>query len=110
MVCVSNFYGNVSAVLEDFDLLKYFNRIIESAVVGVRKPDPAIFALGVEALGLPAQNVLVIGDSYKKDILPALSLGCHVAWLKGKGWTADEDAVTHPSAITRLSQVLDLVK
>lgn len=110
MILVSNFYGNVSAVLEDFDLLKYFNRIIESAVVGVRKPDPAIFALGVEALGLPAPNVLVIGDSYKKDILPTLSLGCHVAWLKGKGWTADEDAVTHPSAITRLSQVLDLVK
>lgn len=110
MVLVSNFYGNVRAVLEDFDLLKYFDKIIESAVVGVRKPAPAIFALGVEALGLPAENVLVIGDSYKKDILPALSLGCRVAWLKGKGWTADEDAVTHPSAITRLSQVLDMVE
>ena len=110
MVLVSNFYGNVSAVLEDFDLLKYFNRIIESAVVGVRKPDPAIFALGVEALGLPAQNVLVIGDSYKKDILPALSLGCHVAWLKGKGWTADEDASTPPSPTPPLTHVLHFLK
>lgn len=109
MVLVSNFYGNVTAVLDDFDLLKYFDKIIESAVVGVRKPDPAIFALGVEALGMPADNVLVVGDSYKKDILPALSLGCRVAWLKGKGWTADEDAVTHPSIISSLNDLIDKI-
>ena len=49
MVLVSNFYGNVETVLADFDLRKYFKEIIESAVVGVRKPDPKIFMLGVEA-------------------------------------------------------------
>ncbi len=108
MVLVSNFYGNVESVLEDFDLRRYFLTIIESAVVGVRKPDPQIFRLGVEALGLLPGEVLVIGDSYKKDIVPAESIGCRVAWLKGKGWTADEDAVTHPAAISRLSQVLDV--
>lgn len=109
MVLVSNFYGNVAAVLADFDLLRYFREIIESAVVGVRKPDPAIFAMGLSALKLPAENVLVVGDSYKKDIVPAISLGCRVAWLKGKGWTAEEDAVVHPSAISRLSEVLSMV-
>lgn len=109
MVLVSNFYGNVAAVLADFDLLRYFREIIESAVVGVRKPDPAIFAMGLSALKLPAENVLVVGDSYKKDIVPAISLGCRVAWLKGKGWTAEEDAVVHPSAISSLSEVLSMV-
>ena len=106
LVLVSNFYGNVSAVLSDFDLLRYFPRIIESAVVGVRKPDPAIFRLGVEALGLPAEEVLVVGDSLKKDILPAESIGCQTAWIKGKGWTADEDAQTHPSQIPSLRSLL----
>jgi len=108
MVLVSNFYGNVESVLTDFNLRHFFKEIIESAVVGVRKPDPQIFALGVEALGLAAPEVLVIGDSYKKDIVPAESLGCRVAWLKGKGWTAQEDAVSHPSIITKLSDVLDV--
>ena len=60
LVLVSNFYGNVEAVLADFDLRRYFRAIIESAVVGVRKPDPAIFRLGIDALGLPPQEVLVI--------------------------------------------------
>lgn len=108
MVLVSNFYGNVESVLTDFNLRHFFKEIIESAVVGVRKPDPQIFALGVEALGLAAPEVLVIGDSYKKDIVPAESLGCRVAWLKGKGWTAQEDAVSHPSIITKLSDVLNV--
>lgn len=109
MVLVSNFYGNVEAVLKDFDLRRYFRAIIESAVVGVRKPDPRIFQLGVDALGLPAAEVLVVGDSYKKDIVPAQSIGCRVAWLKGKGWTAEEDAQMHPSIIASLSDLLDMV-
>ena len=108
MVLVSNFYGNVEAVLEDFDLRRYFRSIIESAVVGIRKPDPRIFSLGVEALGLPPQQVLVVGDSYKKDIVPAESIGCRVAWLKGKGWTPEEDApvsYTHLDVYKRQSLI-----
>lgn len=105
MVLVSNFYGNVETVLADFDLAKYFRTIVESAVVGIRKPDPRIFGLGVEALGLQPEEVLVVGDSYKKDIVPAETIGCHVAWLKGKGWTADEDAVMHPTIIAKLEEI-----
>lgn len=108
LVLVSNFYGNVEAVLADFDLRRYFGAIIESAVVGVRKPDPAIFRLGVDALGLAPEEVLVVGDSLRKDILPAESLGCRTAWLKGKGWTADEDAATHPSVIKNLGDLLNV--
>ena len=106
---MSNFYGNVDAVLRDFDVRRYFGGIIESAVVGVRKPNPTIFRLGVDVLELPASEVLVVGDSLRKDILPAESLGCQVLWLKGKGWTADEDAQTHPNIITSIEQVLDFV-
>lgn len=109
MVLVSNFYGNVETVLSDFNLDKYFNKVIESAVVGVRKPDPKIFQLGVDALGLNNSEVLVVGDSYRKDIVPAQSIGCKVLWLKGKGWTADEDAQMHPNIIQNLSEILNLV-
>ncbi len=105
MVLVSNFYGNVETVLADFNLLRYFKKIIESAVVGIRKPDPRIFSLGVEALGIDAANVLVVGDSLKKDIIPAETIGCQVAWLKGKGWTAEEDAAQHPNMIKKFAEI-----
>lgn len=106
MVLVSNFYGNIEAVLADFGLTHLFKAVIESAVVGVRKPDPAIFALGLDALGLPAEQVLVVGDSYRKDILPARSLGCKTAWIKGRGWTPEEDAITDPCQIPGLESLL----
>lgn len=109
MVLVSNFYGNVEAVLEDFGLRHYFQAIIESAVVGVRKPDPRIFELGVEALDMKPEEVMVVGDSYRKDIEPALKIGCQVMWLKGAGWTADEDAVMHKSIIKNLKEVAEAV-
>jgi putative hydrolase of the HAD superfamily len=109
MVLVSNFYGNVDSVLRDFDLRRYFNGVIESAVVGVRKPDARIFMLGVVALGLKPEEVMVVGDSLRKDILPAESIGCMSAWIKGRGWTADEDAATHPTQISGLQELLQLI-
>lgn len=90
LVLVSNFYGNIRSVLKDFELDDFFSDVIESSVVGVRKPDPAIYRLGVEALKLPAENVLVVGDSFSKDMVPAKTVGCKVAWLKGEGWENEE--------------------
>ncbi len=106
MMLVSNFYGNVGSVLHDMGIRHFFKGVIESAVVGVRKPNPTLFRLGVDALELPAEQVLVVGDSLRKDIEPAERLGCQVLWLKGKGWTDDEDAQTHPHTITSIDQVL----
>lgn len=94
LVLVSNFYGNIHSVLRSYGIEHYFSAVIESAVVGIRKPDARIFALGVEALDLSPTAVLVVGDSYDKDIVPAHSLGCRTVWLKGQGWnTAEEDAL-----------------
>lgn len=91
LVLVSNFYGNLAAVLSDYGLADLFGHVVESAAVGVRKPDPRIFMLGVEALGLSPQQVMVVGDSVKNDIRPARSIGCHTVWLKGQGWPIDAD-------------------
>ena len=77
MVLVTNFYGNMHTVLAEFGLDHLFKDVIESAVVGVRKPDPEIFRLGVKALGLEPSETIMIGDSLDKDIIPAQAIGCH---------------------------------
>ena len=76
MVLVTNFYGNMHTVLAEFGLDHLFKDVIESSVVGVRKPDPQIFRLGVAALGLDPAETVMIGDSLEKDIVPAQSIGC----------------------------------
>lgn len=111
LVLVSNFYGNIQAILRDFQLDTLFQQVIESAVVGIRKPDPAIFQLGVDALGLQPSEVLVVGDSYSKDIVPAASLGCSTVWIQGKGWgeepTSDTSVATH--VIHSITELLPLL-
>ena len=50
--------------------------IIDSAVVGVAKPDPAIFAIALGALGVPpGGTVLHVGDSLRYDVAGALAAG-----------------------------------
>lgn len=107
MVLVSNFYGNIGVVLKEFGLDKLFLQIIESAVVSIRKPDPRIFTLGVEALKLNPADVTVVGDSFYKDIVPAKKAGCKTIWFKGEGWTDEKYDETIPDkVITDLSQLL----
>lgn len=108
-VLVSNFYGNIEAVLRDFNLLHFFPDIIESAVVGVRKPDPRIFALGVEKMGFHAEEIVVVGDSYTKDIEPATSLGCHTIWIQGAAWDNSENEHSHSAIIHDFGEILQLL-
>ena len=111
MVLVSNFYGNINQVLKDAEIDGYFKDVIESAVVGVRKPNPAIFALGVCALDLPASQVLVVGDTYGKDIIPAHKLGCHTLWIKGLQWEEKLVDESIPDGIIRkLSEMEEFLK
>ena len=111
MVLVSNFYGNINQVLKDAEIDGYFKDVIESAVVGVRKPNPAIFALGVCALDLPASQVLVVGDTYGKDIIPAHKLGCHTLWIKGLQWEEKLVDESIPDGIIRkLSEMEEILK
>lgn len=108
-VLVTNFYGNMPVVLKEFSLDKYFSTIVESAVVGIRKPDPRLFALGVESLSLQPEEVVVIGDSYRKDIYPSLTLGCKAVWLKKVCW--EEEPIipgAEPTAI--IADIAELPK
>ena len=108
MVLVSNFYGNINEVLKEFGFDGLFVEVIESAVVGIRKPNPEIFTLGVNALGLQPSETVVIGDSFYKDIEPAVKAGCHTVWFKGEGWTdAKYDESVPDQIITDLTQLIE---
>ncbi len=106
MVLVTNFYGNMHTVLSEFGLDNLFKDVIESSVVGVRKPDPEIFRLGVKALGLEPAETVMIGDSPDKDINPAQSIGCKTVWLQGKNWS--EVQCTPDHIISSILEIQDL--
>ena len=79
---ISNSDGSIRASLEEAGLSHLFEFVIDSAEVGFKKPDPEIFALGVEQLGgVSRQQVAYVGDSVFHDVAGALRAGYAQAWL-----------------------------
>lgn len=110
LAIVSNFYGNLHSVLEDFGIADLFQAVIDSGEIGVRKPDPMIFRLGLKALGLedtPA-SVAVVGDSIDKDIIPAHSLGCRTILLPGVPWDSSRPQPQTPGETITVKNIADI--
>ena len=75
MAIVSNADGRVAADAQRFGIARYFDVIIDSQVVGVEKPDPRIFRLALDALGVPPEEALYAGDIYSIDMIGARAAG-----------------------------------
>jgi putative hydrolase of the HAD superfamily len=87
---VSNYYGNVKTVLTELGVANYFDAIVDSTIIGIRKPDSKIFEHIITKLNVNSEEVIVVGDSYKNDIAPSKLLGCKTVWIKVKGWNNSE--------------------
>lgn len=65
--------------------------VIDSDVVGVEKPDPAIFALALDALGLAAEHCVYVGDSAYFDVGGARAAGIEAVHLTPLGECGADD-------------------
>jgi putative hydrolase of the HAD superfamily len=72
---ISNSNGSVRLALERAGLAAYLDFVIDSSVVGVSKPDPRIFRLGVDAAGAGPDATVYVGDSYFVDVVGARKAG-----------------------------------
>jgi HAD superfamily hydrolase (TIGR01509 family) len=81
LAVVSNSDGRVEQALEAAGLRQYFDVVIDSALVGVEKPDPRIFHAALEALGVAPDEALYVGDLYEVDVLGARAAGLDAVLL-----------------------------
>ncbi len=49
--------------------------------VGLSKPDKAFFHAALQRLNVAPQEIVMIGDTYKNDIRPAIELGMKTIWV-----------------------------
>jgi putative hydrolase of the HAD superfamily len=82
--------------------------VIDSAVVGVAKPDPAIFSLALDAIGVPASGtVLHVGDSLRYDVAGAQAAGLQPVHLDPHGFCPAPDGHRHVRTLAELARGLD---
>jgi HAD superfamily hydrolase (TIGR01509 family) len=58
-----------------------FDVVIDSAFVGSRKPEPRIYELTLEELGVPAQEALLV-DDIELNCTAARELGMQAVWFR----------------------------
>ena len=76
---------NGNSDLEQAGLGGYFRFVLRAWDLHLEKPDPRIFTHGLELLGLPAEQILFVGDSPQTDIVGAKAVGMRGAWVNRLG-------------------------
>ena len=77
LAIISNSDGRAAAKAAHYGIAPYLDFIIDSHVVGIEKPDPRIFMLACQKLGLPVESCYYVGDIYSIDVVGAQKAGLH---------------------------------
>jgi putative hydrolase of the HAD superfamily len=78
---VSNFTGNLEPCLAELGLLRLFDAVLDSAVVGFSKPDERIFERALAAVEARPGETWMVGDNLDADLRPAHRIGMGTCWL-----------------------------
>ncbi|MCK4605987.1 MAG: HAD-IA family hydrolase [candidate division Zixibacteria bacterium] len=128
LALVSNFDHPpcVRAVLSQHRLDSLFDAVVISGDVGVKKPDPEIFAVALDATDLKGREVMYVGDT-DDDVKGALAAGMMPVLIQRadqashdatQDFRSHSDTTQNPGAggngrvmtITRLSELREIVR
>jgi FMN phosphatase YigB (HAD superfamily) len=74
--------ANVQRLIDYAGIRHFFDPILISAALGIRKPDPRPFQQILDQWTLPPESVVMVGDLLEADILGAQRTGIHNIWLR----------------------------
>lgn len=106
--------ANVERLIDNAQLRPWLDPIVISANVGVRKPNPHIFQLVLDAWQLPPEQVVMVGDMLGADILGAHNAGMRAVWAtmqtEREANTAHMQTIVPDAAIASLSELPPLLE
>jgi putative hydrolase of the HAD superfamily len=102
---------DVPHVWDETQLAGALDELVFSCDVGVSKPDPRIYEIACERLGVEAADCLFVGDGANDELPGAERAGMTALQLRAPGepLTPEGEIWTGPS-VERLSEVLELTK
>ena len=85
----------------------YFDAMLVSAAVGVRKPETEIFMRAVQCLGVQAEETIFVGDNPQADIAGAQKCGMKTIWFAPRAW---EECTFADRVCYGLDEIFDLAE
>lgn len=92
--------------LNALGIAEYFDTILISEEVGLRKPDPLIFQRGIDHLSVSAAESIFVGDHPEHDVKAARDAGMLGIWKRDDYWTVAEADFT----INDLYEIVAIVR
>jgi putative hydrolase of the HAD superfamily len=86
-------------------LARHFSAIVISAELGIGKPDRRIFTAALDAIGVPADMAVMIGDSLPRDIGGAHVAGLRSIWIDRGDVVSKPDDPSPDARVASLSQI-----
>jgi putative hydrolase of the HAD superfamily len=88
---ISNWDSRLAKLCFDMGLDRYLDSVVSSASIGLIKPDPHIFDVALERMGVAPERSVHVGDHYYADVLGARGAGIFPVLIDrwGMGHTAD---------------------
>lgn len=110
LAVISNADGRVADYLANAGLADLFELILDSALEGVEKPDPAIFHRALERLELAPDEAVYVGDTWPVDVEGARRAGIEPIYLADEAREIPEttDGVIRIGSILELPRALGL--
>mgnify|MGYP003636241243 FL=1 len=87
-------------------LLPYFDAIITSESVGVKKPNPKVFHHALKVANANQENSIMIGDSLEADIFGAINIGMPAIYCNFNNDVKTSDSYTSITSLLELKQYL----
>lgn len=78
---ISNSEGRLFELLVELGWASHFRTVADSGVIGVEKPDPKIFQISAERLGVETSELVHVGDAWEADVRGALGAGARAIWF-----------------------------
>jgi putative hydrolase of the HAD superfamily len=98
------------AELHQTGILSYFDPIVVSGDYGYRKPDPRLFGLVIDALGVPAEHILYVGNDMHRDIYGARQAGMQTLMFDSDQGTKEHEDCLPDHRITDYRDLLNLLR
>ncbi len=83
---------------------------IVSGELDCQKPDPAIYQHALRQLGAVAEESWFVGDSAENDVLAPAALGLRPIWFQRQGHWPRQHPPAYVARVTRLAEVLDVIR
>ena len=93
LALAGNAPADITEVLDDLGVLRWFRHREVSGSIGIKKPDERFFRTILDHAGFSPSEGIMIGDRLDNDILPAKRLGLRTVWFRQGRYAALEPRV-----------------